>query len=103
MSKLYVDANGNVIQAIRQGVVQNIAYTGTQGRSAAFADSTTIIRIVADTACFYLLGKTPTATTSNGTLLPAGAVEYVPVNPGDKISAIQSSAGGTLNITEGGA
>ena len=40
------------------------------------------------------------ATTSNGPLLPANTIEYVIVNPGQKLSVIQNSATGALNVTE---
>ena len=101
MSKLGIDTNSNVIQAMKQGTVQNVTYTGTAGLSSAFNGATTLIRLCSDQDCFYLIASSPTATTSNGSRLPAGVVDFVPVLPGQKISVVQSTAGGTLNITEG--
>lgn len=87
-------------QAITQGVIQNISYTATHAESAAFGAGTTLVRLVATSDCYFLCGTAPVATTSNGTLLPSGAIEYFGVTPGQKISFIQSSAGGACNITE---
>lgn len=88
-------------QAITQGAVQPITYTGTAGLSAAVGVSTTLVRLVSSSDCFVLIGAAPVATSSNGSLLPAGVVEYFGITPGQKVSVVQSSASGTLNITEG--
>ena len=102
MSKLGQDSNGNVVQAIRQGTVQAVAYTATHAESAAFGAATTIIYICATTACYVLVSTAGTAaTSSNGTLLPALVPMMFIVNPGQKISAVRSTADGTLSVTEG--
>jgi hypothetical protein len=82
------------------GTIQNVAYTGTAGQSAAFAASTRLIRIVCSTACHVLVGADPTATSSNGMYLGIGFPEFLSVSGGEKISAVQASAGGTLSIAE---
>lgn len=55
-----------------------------------------------DSDAFYLIGGSAvTATTTNGTRIPANVVKYIGVNPGQQISFIQSTAGGNANITAG--
>lgn len=100
MSRLPLDDNGNAIQANGQGLVQNVSYTGTAGQSAAVGTGTTLVRLCASTLCWYLLGANPTATTSNGSRLPADAVDFVKIQPGHKISVIRDASSGSLNITE---
>lgn len=108
MSQLASDSKslaggGRPIQSIYNGTVQNVSYTATHAESNAFADATTVIRIVATTACFYLISKAGTAaSTTNGSFLPANVIEYPQVCRGDKISVVRSSADGSLNITEAG-
>ena len=90
---------------------QNISYTGTAGTSTPVPSYDTNkrfinVRLVASTDCYYLivanklpLATTTVATTSVGSLLPLGAIEYLRVPVGAMISVIQSTAGGTLNVT----
>lgn len=87
---------------IPTSIVQNVTYTGTAGASTAIAANeapgrTVTVRLCATTDCYYLRNATVTAST--GTLLPAGVVEYIRVGNLDTISAIQVSAGGSLNVT----
>lgn len=91
----------NSFQAMFQGVVSNVSYTATAGQSATFGANTSLIRIVATSDCYYLIGANPTATTANGSFLPLGVIEFPAVLPGQKISVLQSSASGSLNITQG--
>jgi hypothetical protein len=78
---------------------ENVAYTGTAGTSAAFASGIHHIRIAATTACYYKLAAAPTATSSD-TYLPANVIEIIRVNPGQKISFIQVSSGGTASVSQ---
>jgi hypothetical protein len=90
----------NYIGVGRFGAVQNVAYTTTAGTIASgIGLGCTVVRVVATTDCYIKVDKSPTATTSD-VLLPASDPEYIIVNPGEKISAIQVSSGGTLNVTE---
>lgn len=91
-----------LFQAIFLGTTQKVTTSGTTAQSSAFGTSTTLIRVIATQDCFIVTGTSPTAV-ADGTcaLLPAGIPEYFGVNSGDKIAAIQSSAGGSLYITEG--
>ncbi len=78
---------------------ENVAYTGTAAASAAFADGIHHIRISATTAAYYKIAGTPVATTSD-TYLPANVIEIIRVNPGQKISFIQVSTGGTASVSQ---
>lgn len=102
MTHAVLDRAGTVMQAIFQGAVSNVNFTGTAGLSGAFASATRAVRLSSTSDCYYVVSQAgaTTATTSNGSLLAAGAIEYTGVNPGDKISVIQVSSAGTLNITE---
>src|SRR5437899_1389754 len=88
--------------ASRQGVSQTVAYTGTSTTiTNAFGAQTYQIRISSTTACHYkVVEAAGGAAAVTDSLLPINWVEYVNVSPGQKISAIQDSAGGTLSVTE---
>jgi hypothetical protein len=84
----------------RLSTAQSVAYTGTAGTIAnAVGSQTYKVRVVATTDCYIKIDNGPTATTSD-TLLPGLSAEYFTITPGQKVSAIQVSAGGTLNVTE---
>ena len=104
MSRLVSDNaapyGGGAFQAIVPGTSQTVAYTGTAAQSSAFQLTTTLIRVIASTDCYLRFGSNPTATTSDMLLL-ANIPEYFGVTPGEKVSAIRSTASGTLYITEG--
>jgi hypothetical protein len=78
---------------------ENVAYTGTAAASAAFASGINHIRIASTTAAYYKVAGTPVATSSD-TYLPANVIEIIRVNPGQKISFIQVSAGGTASVSQ---
>lgn len=84
------------------GTSQNVTVSGTSAAvTNAFAATTGDIRVVSTTNCWIAIGASPTATTGAGSsYLPAGAIEYFHVTGGQKIAAIQDSAGGTLNVSE---
>ena len=84
----------------RIGTHQKVAYTGTAGTVAnVFTTGVQKVRVCASSACYIAIGVSPTATV-NSIYLPANTVEYFTVGPGEKISAIQLSAGGDLHVTE---
>jgi hypothetical protein len=61
---------------------------GAEAKSAAFSAATRFIRIHArGSACHWMIGADPTATTSE-TPLEDGDREFVGVTPGHKISVI---------------
>jgi hypothetical protein len=65
-----------------------------------FGSQTYQVRLAATAACHYRIGNGTLTAVAADPLLPAGAIEYVMVNPGESIAAIQDSAGGNLTITE---
>jgi len=84
----------------RLGTHQSAAYTTTAGTiTSAVGSQTYKVRIVCTTDAFVKVGDAPTATASDP-LFPANSVEYVTITPGQKVSAVQSAAGGTLHVTE---
>lgn len=93
------------VPTLIQSTVQNVSYTGTAGASNAIAANeapgrTCTIRLCSTSDCFYLISIAGTAaTTTNGSLLPAGLIEYVRVPNNAVVSVVQSSASGSLNIT----
>lgn len=88
------------VYRIVAGSGQNITSSGTAANnSTAFGENTSIIRIAPSEAIRYRIGPSATAVATD-TLLPAGAVEYVGVAKGDRLSVIQDSAGGTVSVSE---
>lgn len=84
----------------RPGTSQVVAYTGTAGTiTNGVGSSTQVVRVWLSTAGYIKIGASPTATTSD-IPMPANVPEYFIVSPGDKVSAIQASSGGNLNVTE---
>ena len=78
---------------------ENVAYTASAAPSAAFANGINAIRIASSTACYYKIGATPVATTSD-VYLPANEIEYLIVNQGQKISFIRVSTDGIASVTQ---
>lgn len=77
-----------------------ITVSGTTAPSAAFSAQTYAIRIASSTACYYLVGDgTPVATTAS-VWFPANWIEYILVNPGQKVAFLQQTAGGVASVTE---
>ena len=84
----------------RLGTHQSAAYTGTAGTiGTAFSAGVKKARIEVTSAAYIKVGVAPTATTS-GRLHGGRRAEYLTIAPGEKVSAIQVSAGGTLHVTE---
>lgn len=83
---------------------QSVSYTGTAGTSANIVSSGIYkVRIVSTTDAYVLAVDGPAftaVTTATGGYLPALSVEYISVSPGQKISAIQVSSAGTLDVME---
>lgn len=85
----------------RLATVQSVSYTGTAGTIAnAISNGVQKVRVAVTTDAFIYIGKRD-ATTSDTPLAGGFAsAEYFTCFPGEKVSAIQSSAGGTLYVTE---
>jgi len=77
---------------------QSVAYTGTAGTLANPVNAE-LVRVIATSDCYITNGVSPTATTAD-VYLPAGVVEVIKINYGDKVSAIRVSVSGTLHVTE---
>jgi tRNA A37 threonylcarbamoyladenosine synthetase subunit TsaC/SUA5/YrdC len=88
----------------RQGVTQALAVgAASAALPNAFGSDTFQVRLSATAACFYLITESASpvaATDANAAYLPSGIVEYVTVTPGQKLTAIQATASGTLTVTE---
>lgn len=88
-------------QSARNSTTQTVAYTGTAAASTnAFGTQTRQIRVVANSACHILVAGTPVAATTDP-LLPANWIEYLSVNPGEKISAVRAGTDGLVTATSG--
>ena len=84
----------------RLGTHQSAAYTGTAGViTNAIGTGCHRVRVVLTTTGFIAFGAAPTATTSDHYMV-ANIPEYFNVRPGEKVSAVQLSSGGTLHVTE---
>ena len=88
------------LRAFRLGTHQSKAYTGSAGTiDNAVGAGCFAVRVIATSACFIAIGKSPTATTSD-IYVPADKPEIFICFPGEKVSAVQSTVGGTLHVTE---
>lgn len=85
---------------IQDATTQALAFTGTAATSTALGAHTTVVRLHATSACFVKIRTTSTAATTSDVPMPSGQVEYFSVAPGSFVSAIQSTASGTLYVTE---
>lgn len=82
------------------GGYQSVAYTGTAGTiSNAISDGVNNAYIWVSSVAHIAVGAAPTATTSYPAI-PANTLVMIKVNPGEKVSAIQASTGGTLYVLE---
>jgi hypothetical protein len=93
------DNESRPLPAIFPGVSQRVAVGGSSTQSAAFGDSTGMIRLAPTTDCYVAFGLNPTATNAS-LFLPAGSIEYFGVSPGEKIACLQVSSAGFLNVVE---
>jgi len=79
---------------------QSVAYTATAGTiTNAVGSHINRVHITTTTAAFIALGAAPTATTSD-MYIPADTPILITIKPGQKVSAIQLTTGGTLYVTE---
>lgn len=80
------------------GAGQTVAYTGTAGNSTAAPDGIHKVRVVVTTAAYVAVGKSAVASSSF-TYMPADSPEYFTIRPGERVSAVQVSSGGNVNVT----
>src|SRR5215469_4060161 len=85
----------------RVGITQTIAFDASSAVANPFGTETYQLRLVADSACCYRIGDGAQTATTGDPFLPANTVEYVIVNPGQRISAIKAAANGLVAATPG--
>lgn len=84
----------------RLGTHQSAAFTATAGTiTNAFPAGVQRVRVIVTAAAYVKIDDSPTATTSD-VYMAANVPEYFSVTPGQSVSAVQVSAGGTLHVTE---
>ena len=84
------------------GVTQTVTVSGTTAAtSTALNAQCRVVQLVSTENCYVLPGSgTPTATAVNGMFILKDWPHYINVSGGEKIAAIQVSAGGTLYVSE---
>lgn len=93
----------NTFDVIFPGASQKAAFTGASTPvTNPFAANVSVVRLYSTQDCYVKFGAAPVATSAD-MFLPGGVTEYIGVNPGDKVAAIQDTAAGTLYVTEGAA
>jgi len=102
MSLYGSDSNGQVANHLSNGPAQEVISGVASAESTVFGGQTKIIRIVNLVACRYVVGTSPQTALATNTLLLPNVIEYLSVEPGQVIAAIQDSAAGSLNVTECG-
>lgn len=85
----------------RLGTVHDFTLSATSQQTSAFGAQTYCVRIATtDQPAFFLVGTDPTVTAQNGHIMPAAAVDYITVTPGQKIAVLQAGTAGEITITE---
>lgn len=84
----------------RAGIHQSAAYTSSAGTVTNVVGNGVVkVRVVTTTAAYVKIANAPTAAATD-MYMPADSPEYFTVSQGQKVSAIQVSAAGTLHVTE---
>jgi hypothetical protein len=81
------------------GTSQVKAYTTTAAIDNPIGSGVNKVRVVVTSAAYIKIGQSPTATNSD-VYMPADSPEYFTIRPGEKVAAVQVSAGGNLHVTE---
>lgn len=83
-----------------EGTNQNLSLSTTHAvTSNAMSADATHIRVATNVDCYVSVGASPTATTTD-ILLPAGTIDYILVEPSDKVSGEALSGTGVMSVTE---
>jgi hypothetical protein len=85
----------------RAVTTQTIAFDASAAITNSFGPETYQLRLAADSACCYRIGDGVQTATIADVYLPAGVIEYVIVNPGQRISAIKAATNGLVTATAG--
>lgn len=85
----------------RTGTVHTFTMSGTSQATAAFGAQTRCVRIATGAQPGYFLAGdgTPTAAATSN-LIGTNVVDYIDVNPGQKIAVLQAGTAGTITVTE---
>ena len=79
---------------------RTVTYTGTAGSTSTWPAGPQGVVVWSDQACYVIVGEGVTATTSNGTPIPANTPIPFKVPGGTgapwRVSAIQVTGGGTV-------
>lgn len=81
---------GSAAVPMEPGADQSPVTFSTSNQSAAFANGTTYIAMIADAAFHYVVGSNPTATT-NALKVPADTLVFIGVTAGQKVAAIAAA------------
>lgn len=85
----------------RLGTVHVFTMSGTSQASAAFGAGTYMVRIATGAQpAFFALGTSPTAAASTSNLIGLSQIDYIKVNPGEKIAVLEAGTAGTITVTE---
>ena len=97
MTKIARDNNDTSIQALRPFLpTTRVAISASSQEVPRVSDSTTIVRVAADTQCWVRVGKD--VTPDNGAYFPAGLVEYFSLGRGQQLHVVGTS--GSVYVTE---
>lgn len=91
------DSRETPIPVLKPKLSQNLTIGVAADNTTAFPEKS-VVRLVATVDCFIKIGPNAVATT-NETYLVAGQPEYFSLEALDRVSVIQNTAAGTLNIT----
>jgi hypothetical protein len=84
-----------------EGNDQKIAFTATPSTETnPFGPETWAIYVTVTQNCHIAIGMNPVATTSNYLLKNTDYSFLIGVSPGEKLSAVQDTTGGSLYIME---
>lgn len=84
----------------RLSTVHSFTMSGTSQQTAAFGSGTYMVRIATGAQPgYFALASNPTATSASN-LIGTNVVDYVKVNPGEKIAVLQAGTAGTITVTE---
>lgn len=99
----FIQNYSGVYPAIFPGKFQQISFSGAASVGVGFSTRTTIVRLFATQDCWVQMGLNPTATAAgpDSFVIRGGIVHFFGVNSGWKISAIQNTVSGVLDILEG--
>jgi len=84
----------------RLGTNQNVAFTGTAGTTPnPISAGVYKVRVMVTSAAYVRVDNNPTAANTDP-IMAANFPETFFVSPGQKVSALQVSAAGTLSVAE---